>query len=168
MKIAYNDIYLSAWSLCTTSEWKSSANSEVQTASTVVGVTKKTRTYGWSKNTAAQCYTFLFSTCDRQTCRYLKHETDHKHHCHTWHNVGMVLDQELMAEDWWILGALVPSGCHFQQLSQTGDVDTVAAGLGKEVAFAYWDRFMQKYGSGFGFEVSVGVRTLHNLEHQRL
>ena len=74
--------------------------------------------------------------CRRVLCSdlYLKHEANNEDHGHTRYNVGMILDEKLVAQDRGVLRVLATTGCHFWSLLLTGDVDTVAAGFGKEVA----------------------------------
>lgn len=40
---------------------------------------------------------------NNQSICYLKHQTDNKHHCHTRHDVSMVLYNKLMTEYWRVL-----------------------------------------------------------------
>lgn len=52
----------------------------------------------------------------RTKITYLEHESNDENHGHTWHNVGMVLDNKLVAKYRWIFVTLWPPDTHFEEL----------------------------------------------------
>lgn len=78
----------------------------------------------WSKICICICHMFLFYKRNS----YLNHESYHENHRYARGNVGMVLNDKLMAEDWWAFVASSSSHTHLRRLFlTTGSCSSIPA-----------------------------------------